>query len=172
MSTLVSKSRRTEIITLLESGIGDPSKGLPEEIFLFASRIVPLINVDLLVKNKQGQTLLTWREDAYWKPGWHIPGGIIRYRETIADRIKKTALSEIGSAVRFQKVPLTIKEFILPEMKSRCHFLSLLYRCSLSGVPDRTMMYRSGIPKPGEWAWHDKCPRNLLSVHKVYREFM
>lgn len=53
----------------IESAIGDPSLGLPEEVFRFASSIVPMINVDLLIKNKQGQTLLTWREDESFPPG-------------------------------------------------------------------------------------------------------
>ena len=72
-----------EIIDILESSIPNPSKGLPEEVFLFVSRITPLINVDLLIKNEQNHTLLTWRNDSYYL-GWHIPGGIIRYKETIA----------------------------------------------------------------------------------------
>ena len=47
-----------EIIDLLESLIKDPSEGLPDDIFLFASRIVPIINMDLLIKNEQNHTLL------------------------------------------------------------------------------------------------------------------
>ena len=36
----------------LELKINNPKKGLPDEIFLFLGRISPLINVDLLIKNK------------------------------------------------------------------------------------------------------------------------
>jgi hypothetical protein len=36
-------------IEALEAAIGDPRRGLPEEIFRFVSRITPLINVDLLI---------------------------------------------------------------------------------------------------------------------------
>lgn len=49
----------TKIIDILESSIQNPSKGLPEELFLFVSRITPLVNVDLLIKNEQNHTLLT-----------------------------------------------------------------------------------------------------------------
>lgn len=171
MAKILSDPRSAELIALLESRVGNPSEGLPEDVFLFVSRLMPLINVDLLIK-KADRTLLTWRDDGYWKPGWHIPGGIIRYRENIFDRIKKTALDEIGAGIKFSKAPMTIKEFILPGTKNRSHFVSLLYRCSLSGAPDRKRMYRSGMPKPGEWAWHDKCPDNLISAHKVYRQFI
>ncbi|MDP2923379.1 MAG: NUDIX hydrolase, partial [Candidatus Omnitrophota bacterium] len=67
-------------IDLLESLIKNPSERLPEDIFLFVSRITPIINVDLLIKNKQNHTLLTWRDDGFYPPGWHIPGGIVRYK--------------------------------------------------------------------------------------------
>jgi colanic acid biosynthesis protein WcaH len=35
----------------------------------------------------KGRTLLTWRDDESFGAGWHVPGGIIRYKETAADRI-------------------------------------------------------------------------------------
>ncbi len=172
MSKCVLKSRRAELIALLEAKAGNPAKGLPEDVFLFASRLVPLINVDLLIKNRTGQTLLAWRDDGCWRPGWHIPGGVIRFRETASDRIRAVAKLELGATVNFEKAPLLITEFILPPKKSRSHFISLLYRCSLSGGLDKKRMYRSGDPKPGEWAWHSVCPHNLLSAHCVYRKYI
>ena len=59
----------TKIIDKLESSIQNPSKGLPEEVFLFVSRVTPLINVDLLIKNERNQTLLTWRADNFLLDG-------------------------------------------------------------------------------------------------------
>lgn len=79
-----------KIIDILESYIQNPANGLPKELFLFVSRITPLINVDLLIKNEHGHTLLTWRNDAYYH-GWHVPGGVIRYKEAIAERVKAVA---------------------------------------------------------------------------------
>jgi len=52
-----------DLILKIETFISNPSEGLPEEIFLFISKITPLINVDLLIKNDKNETLLTWRED-------------------------------------------------------------------------------------------------------------
>lgn len=156
----------------MESFIKNPSKGLPEDIFLFISRITPIINVDLLIKNNKNHTLLTWRDDGYWAPGWHIPGGIIRFRETISDRIKAVAASELGAEITFKKDPLAINESIHPSRKFRGHFISLLYECALVSPPDKKLRYGPGIPQPGEWAWHSKCPDNLISVHEMYRKYM
>lgn len=119
-----------EIIDTLESYVRNPEKGLPEELFFFVSRITPLINVDLLIKNKQNYTLLTWRDNSHYSPGWHLPGGIIRYKETITDRVKMVARNELGAEVEFNPVPMTINEIINNRQKSRGHAISLLYHCS------------------------------------------
>ena len=50
--------------------ISKAQNDLPEELFYFISSITPLTNVDLLIKNKDNQTLLTWRDDKYYGPGW------------------------------------------------------------------------------------------------------
>lgn len=161
-----------EIIDLLGSYIENPSKGLPEEIFHFISRITPIVNVDLLIKNKQKQTLLTWRDDGYFPPSWHIPGGIIRYKEKASDRIIAVASSELGAKVTFKREPLTINEVIDPLWEVRGHFISLLYECSLITPLDEGLEFKKGSPRSGEWAWHSKCPDNLIPVHEMYRKYM
>ena len=69
MANMLQEVRRT---------FEDPRDGLPEELFLFISELTPMINVDLLITNHQRETLLTWREDEFYGPGWHVPGGFIR----------------------------------------------------------------------------------------------
>lgn len=158
-------------IDLLESLIKNPSDGLPKDAFLFISRMTPLINVDLLIKNEKEQTLLTWRDDGYHGPGWHIPGSIIRYKEKVADRIDAVAKKELGARVNFKKEPLAINEVICSR-KTRGHFISLLYECKLISSLDKGLKFGKGTPKSGQWAWHDKCPDNIISVHKMYEKFI
>ncbi|MBI5579768.1 MAG: NUDIX domain-containing protein [Deltaproteobacteria bacterium] len=156
----------------MESIVQNPSKGLPEEVFLFVTRITPMINVDLLIKNEKNQTLLTWRDDDYYSPGWHVPGGIIRYKETIDDRIRAVAKNELGAEVRFNHVPIAINEVIHETRKNRGHFISLLYRCSLVKPPDENLRCNSATPIRNEWQWHDTCPENMISVHEMYRRLI
>jgi colanic acid biosynthesis protein WcaH len=160
------------IIDSLESLIEEPSKGLPEEIFLFATRITPMINVDLLIKNEDGHTLLTWRDDGYHKAGWHVPGGIIRFKEKIAKRIRAVALNELGVKVKFKSSPIAVNEVIIPSHKNRGHFISLLHQCTLTGSLKENIRYKRGVPNPGEWAWHRKCPKNIIPVHKMYSKYI
>ncbi len=157
----------------LSQVVGDPRGGLPEEVFRFASTIVPMVNVDLLIKNKQGETLLTWRDDGFFPPGWHVPGGIIRYKETFHQRIQAVAANELGTRVKFTNKPIAINEIIMePSWRVRGHFISLLHECTLIEPPTMAQAMHDKTPKAGEWAWHVRCPDNILPVHEIYRQFM
>ena len=158
-----------EAIRRLDEAAGDAQDGLPEELFLFVSRVTPLINVDLLIQDAEKRTLLTWRDDEYFGQGWHIPGGIIRYKERAADRIQKCAEDEIGAAVDHESSPTVIVE-TAEDRRDRAHFISLLYRCTLKGEPDPKR--RAGEhPQIGEWKWHSGCPENILAVQRVYHKY-
>jgi ADP-ribose pyrophosphatase YjhB (NUDIX family) len=170
MSVVHSSPVVKKEIQILESAIQNPTKGLPEEIFLFVSRITPMINVDLLIKNDQNQTLLTWRDDGYYSAGWHVPGGIIRYKEKIADRVSAVAKNELGAEVDFYNAPLAINEVIHNTRKNRGHFISILYRCILITQPDESLRCKGSLPHQNEWMWHSACPDNIISVHEMYRK--
>lgn len=73
----------TELINELESGIEEPEINLPLPIFHFVNRIATLTNIDILVKDLEGNIALSWRDDDIFGHGWHVPGRIIRYQNTI-----------------------------------------------------------------------------------------
>ena len=156
----------------INSVINNPTEGLPEDVFLFASAITPMVNVDLLIRNEQGQVLMTWREDKFCKAGWHIPGGIIRYKETAAERISAVARLELGAQVVFDEKPLAINEIIVPGRRERGHFISLLFECSLKTPPNEDRCFCSGDPNQGQWAWFGACPENIIVVHRrIYQPY-
>jgi colanic acid biosynthesis protein WcaH len=86
-----------EAIAVLDKHVPNPSTGLPDELFYYISKTTPLVNVDLLIKDEKGRTLLSWRNDQYCGRGWHIPGGIVRLKETLEARVKKVANLSIMS---------------------------------------------------------------------------
>ena len=91
----------------------DGREGLEEEIFIAVSTIIPIVNVDLLILDSQNHILLSWRDDVYFGKGWHLPGGCIRYKETMAQRIQKTAMNEIGTRVIAASEPIAVKDVII-----------------------------------------------------------
>lgn len=154
------------------ASVTDAQKGLPQELFYFVSQLTPMVNVDLLIKNQKGQTLLTWRDDQFYGSAWHIPGGIIRFKESFEERIQQVALTELGCAVRSSDAPINVRNMINTERDIRGHFISLLYICELKGVPDPTKEWLDDQPRAGQWAWHDSAPQNLIKVHEVFRKFI
>jgi colanic acid biosynthesis protein WcaH len=157
-------------IEALEAGQGDPRRGLPEDVFLFVSRIVPLVNVDLLIQDDRSRTLLTWRDDEFFGPGWHVPGGIIRYKESAADRIRNCARDELGADVACDPAPLLVSETIRAQ-STRGHSVSMLFRCRLLTAPDDARSAASDPPSPGQWRWHNRCPPDLLEAQRPYARF-
>jgi colanic acid biosynthesis protein WcaH len=145
---------------------------MPKDLFHLVSRLTPIMNVDLLIKDEQNRTLLTWRDDEFYGAGWHIPGGIIRFRETASERVRAVARGELGAEVTFAPNPIWVVETIDRTREIRGHFISLLYQCVLASAPRFDLEYRGGPPTVGYWRWHGNCPPDLLPVHRVYERFL
>lgn len=157
-------------ITALENLIGNNAcKDISEDIWLFFTRHAPIINVDLLIKNEKEEILLSWRKDKDFESGWHFPGGVIRFKETFEKRLQLVAQNEIGTQIEFNKVPLEINQIILNQ-KNRSHFISFLYRCYL---PNNFIIKneKKDENSPGYLKWFQKCPKNLLKCHYIYKKY-
>ena len=149
--------------------INDPTNGLPEEIFRFATQITPMVNVDLLVRDKDGRILLSWRDDKYEGCGWHVPGGIVRVKETFEQRIQRTALQELGNRVVCDLSPLEIVPIIKKEKSIRGHFISFVYACYF---PDGVNIEQTCRPnEAGYLKWFNYYPDDMLPVHAFYKKY-
>jgi colanic acid biosynthesis protein WcaH len=162
-------TRRAELLGALVADIGDSRGGLPEDVFRFVSRLTPLATVDLLIQER-GRTLLTWRDDEFYGPGWHLPGGIIRFKETMADRVRACAREELGAEVNPDPEPICVLEGIRSQ-DTRGHHLSILFRCQLLTPLDESSRAMSDPPSAGRWRWHDRCPPDLIEEHRDYARF-
>lgn len=160
-----------DAIAVLNKEVPNPSEGLPDEVFYYISRITPLVNVDLLIKDEKKRTLLSWRDDQYCGKGWHVPGGIVRFKEALETRVKKVAETEIGVDINFDTIPIAVNQCIYPERDIRSHFISILYKCFLPStfIPENKEL---SIEDKRYLLWHDCCPDNLLKVHEMYRKYI
>jgi ADP-ribose pyrophosphatase YjhB (NUDIX family) len=146
------------------ANMGDPRIGLLDEVFHFIRKVTPLINVDLLIR-RSGRTLLAWREDEY-DEGWHIPGGIVRFREAFHSRIEAVALAEIGATVESEASPCNIAQL---RQNPRGHFIALLYRVSLTSEIDPARVYSGrGKPANGSLCWIEGVPQDLYPAQLFY----
>ena len=156
----------------------NPKDGIGEDLFLFVSSLTPIVNVDLLVYNSKGQFLLSFRDDRHCGRGWHIPGGCIRFKESIESRIRKVAESELNlTDFQFDKEPLKVFEIICNEHRNidnqdeRAHFVTLVYKCY---APDSYHIDNKGKTESDSnyLKWFDKLPDDLLDIQQCYKEII
>src|SRR6476659_7187520 len=102
-----------------------------------------MVNVDLLISAEQGRILLTWREDEIHGTGWHVPGGLIRFKETAEDRIRARALGELGAEVACEEAPI-VEQIIELVRQTRGHHISVVYRCRRVTGPTEVSRFTSG----------------------------
>ena len=69
---------------------------LPDETFKSVIRHTPLISIDLIVRNEQGEVLLGKRVNAPAKGCWFVPGGRVRKNETLDDAFVRLVKEELG----------------------------------------------------------------------------
>jgi len=157
-------------VEAIEAAVADPRQGLPDPVFRLVCRLTPMVNVDLLIRNDRSETLLTWRDDGLYF-GWHVPGGIVRFKEQMADRIAAVARLELDAAVTASGAPIAVNE-IITDWAVRGHFISFLYDCTLLTPPAPSWHYTGGELKDGQWAWHTRCPDDIIKSHERYRRFI
>jgi colanic acid biosynthesis protein WcaH len=152
-------------IAVIDTAVAARDGGLPEPVFELISRLTPMVNVDLLIRDTDSRVLMTWRADAYYGPGWHIPGGIVRFKERWERRIEAVAMAELGTCVTFDPKPLRISQPINQFRAIRGHFVSLLFDCQLTAPLDPRRQAFDGNVLHGQWAWQPQRPRDLIAVH-------
>lgn len=159
---------------MIKEGI-QPETGLGTDLFLFSSTLAPVVNIDLLITNSRKQILLAWRNDPHCGTGWHFPGGCLRFKERLEERLQKTAMSELGTTVLFDEEPIKTFEIFsddyregIQDQRERAHFITLVYKCWL---PQSWELERNNVTpgNPGYLRWFDALPENLLSVQDCYR---
>jgi ADP-ribose pyrophosphatase YjhB (NUDIX family) len=149
----------------------DARSGMPQPLFLAVSRLTPLVNVDLLITDPGGRLLMTWRADDFYGPGWHVPGGIVRFKEPAARRIAEVARSELSVEVQAAFEPWRVLELTSIERDVRGHFITLAYPCRLlTDLPEDRRALETK-PQPGQWAWFAHLPDQTIRQHRVYESW-
>lgn len=69
---------------------------LPQEDFATVVRSTPLISIDLLVENEQGDILLGKRINRPARGFWFVPGGRVQKNETLQDAFARLTEVELG----------------------------------------------------------------------------
>ncbi|MGB5118801.1 MAG: GDP-mannose mannosyl hydrolase [Providencia rettgeri] len=79
---------------------------LDESTFSTVIESTPLVSIDLVVINAQGQALLGKRLNRPAKDYWFVPGGRILKNEALADAFKRLTRDELGQAFTIEQASL------------------------------------------------------------------
>lgn len=103
---------------------------LREEVFEALVKVVPFVACELVIVNNKKELLLTYREDEYWQ-GWHFPGGLMRFNDSFAKRIREVAKNELGIRVKDYKFLFPMNYTHSP----RGHAVGLVFICITKDKP-------------------------------------
>lgn len=137
---------------------------LPVDIFKTIIASTPLISIDLIVKNKNGDILLGKRVNRPAQGYWFVPGGRILKDESFELAFKRLIKAELGlSEVEstFKGVYQHFYEDNFSEDKFTTHYVVLAYEINFNGdLPSLPVEQHSGY----EWF----CESDLLMHEKVH----
>lgn len=157
------------LLNLSKRFAGIKGKALGKFLFEICSSLVPSVNVDVLVRDSQGRFFLTWREDEFYGPGWHIPGGVIRHKETMHDRVIEVLRNEchLEAQVEVMPAPTIIREIFNNDRCVRGHFISMLFVVDLNAVGSHE------FDGAEDCRFFQSVPENLIPQHRIlYGEYL
>ena len=79
---------------------------LSKEIFSTVIENSPLVSIDLVIKNTQGQALLGKRINKPAQDYWFVPGGRILKDESLASAFKRLTKAELGQEFSIEQATL------------------------------------------------------------------
>jgi colanic acid biosynthesis protein WcaH len=87
---------------------------LNDSDFLRIVEATPLVSIDLIVRNGQGEVLLGRRTNRPAQGMWFVPGGRIRKNERVADALRRISRRELGVELAEAKL-LGVFDHIYPD---------------------------------------------------------
>jgi colanic acid biosynthesis protein WcaH len=116
---------------------------LTDEEFKHIVKNTPLISIDLVIENLQGEILLGWRNNLPARGYWFVPGGRILKDERFPDAFVRIAKAETGLELSLEDaVFLGIYEHIYPNENFSgdpdfgTHYIVVSYRIKLTETPE------------------------------------
>ncbi|HEY1077825.1 MAG TPA: NUDIX domain-containing protein [Fontimonas sp.] len=69
---------------------------LPADVYLQGIASLPLVSIDLIVRNARGEVLVGLRRNEPARDTWFVPGGAIRKNETLDTAFARISAAELG----------------------------------------------------------------------------
>lgn len=149
------------------------SRQLPTDEFLALVRNAPLVSIDLIVENNNGEVLVGRRKNSPAKGSWFVPGGRVRKDETLDVAFARITCEELGAEIHRAKADfLGVFEHFYPDNFAgvsgvRTHYVVLAFRLEAREVPDA---FPTGQHGEFRWMSLEEATDNQ-QVHPNTREY-
>lgn len=137
---------------------------LPVDEYRRILRAVPIVCVDCLVANGEGQYLLVKRRNEPMKGEYWVPGGRVHKNEKLADAVHRKMREEIGIEVIIIKNLGFFEEFFertAEEVEGGTHVISFVYLVK----PKSFDIHLDD--QSSEWGWFSRAPPRLRQYPNV-----
>lgn len=141
---------------------------LSYEAFRHIVKDTPLISIDLIIENPEGEILLGWRNNSPAKGFWFVPGGRIQKDEDFKEAFKRIAKAETGlEFILEESFFLGVYQHIYPhdnfagDISFGTHYVVIAFRIKLNEKI-------TGLPKEQHSDYWWAAIDNLLADPKVH----
>ena len=115
--------------------------------------------------------MLLWRDDQHYGPGWHLPGGIIRFREQMIKRVEKVAFGECNVVPKNIVGPLEYFESIDIQQRERSHFITFIFSCEIDMPKTQLTFGYDWLVNLKKGKFFKVFPNDMIPLHHKYRKF-
>ena len=89
---------------------------LSEDDYYLATKLSPILAIDLIVQDQDGCILVGRRRNAPARGAWFVPGGALRKGETVREGIQRVCLEELGFTIDPRLLIITaIADHVYPD---------------------------------------------------------
>ena len=141
---------------------------LPQHLFNYVSSITPLVSVELVITTPSKHVLLSWRDDGLYGPGWHLPGGVLRHKESLIDRIRTVASKECSVESFISCNFVQVNQIMNPNRDLRGHFIAFVYHLCIDHDPTLD----NSILTNGSLSLFSSAPSNLIKQHLQFKSLI
>lgn len=133
---------------------------IPEALYKQILSVMPVICVDVVIRNDKGQYLLVRRENEPLKGEWWVVGGRMLHGEAARHACVRKTLDEVGLAITdlhflgFYEDVFDKNSFQVP---GPYHTLSLVFETCVTEV--QSIQLNS---QHSDWNWFDKLPDRFI----------
>lgn len=132
---------------------------IPRKIYKKFVELMPIVTLDVIITNKEGEYLLVKRKNEPLKNSWWVPGGRLYKSESFKKGIIRKMREEIGVVPeKIEFVDICSTEFKNSPYGCRIHNVGLFFKGKIGGQTIRLDKQSS------DWKWSKTLPKLFLSI--------